>query len=221
MNSKPILIEAQFLPPIQFFALALNESQILFEKFEHYEKGTYRNRCYIAGPNGRIMLSVPLKKGKNQHTPINRVAISYDHPWQHLHWQSLCSAYRSSPYFEYYEDDFKPFFHQKHKFLFEFNMALLNLLFKLFQMEKHISFTHQYSDGSSTLFRDYRSSIHPNKNKSRLSSFSCPQYGQVFCDKTGFLPNLSAVDLLFNEGPNALTMLQQAKSQNQQSQEKS
>ena len=205
MASNPILVEMHYLAPIEYYARICQHPEVHIEKYEHYQKGSYRNRCYIASPEGKLMLSIPLSKGKNQRTLIKDVRIANDAKWQKIHWQSLGSFYRSSPYFEYYEDKFTPFYHKTFEFLFDFNEQLMNMLFELMELKVNITFTKKYEDDPEGV-KDMRSVILPNANKT-TAAFKAPEYKQVFEEKTGFLPNLSIVDMLFSEGPNARELL--------------
>lgn len=194
-----IVIDIQYLPSIQFFSEVLKVPVVRLEKYEHYEKGSYRNRCYIAGANGKLRLTVPLKKGKHEHVPMHEVRISYDHNWQKEHWQSICTAYRTSPYFEFYEHEFEPFYMKRYESLYEFNWQLIQCIVILLGVEVNFQHTTQYS---KEVENDLRSYIHPKKNIENEI-----KYHQVFDDKYDFIPNLSIIDLLFNEGPNAKQFL--------------
>lgn len=208
MKQDTVLLEMQYLSPIRYYAKLLQYPKMLIEKYEHFEKSTYRNRCYLAGPNGILRLTIPLAKGKNQHTVIKDVRISYDVDWQKIHWLSLCSIYRTSPYFEFYEEKFAPFYEKRFKFLFDFNEQLMRLMLNLLQIEPLITFTKEYKKKYGENILDYRSAIHPNQKRTLAdSSFQPPKYTQVFEDKAGFQPDMSIVDLLFCEGPHSIGYL--------------
>jgi len=191
-----LLIESQYLPPISYFSLMGKYEKVLIEKQEHYQKGTYRNRCYLAGPNGRLRLSIPLRKGKHQHSIIKDVQIAYDHDWQHIHWQSLCSVYRSSPYFEYYEERFEPFYTKKEKYLFNWNQNLMALLLELLDFGQELLYTKEFQKQVEGV-EDHRSAILPGVGDTNI------KYTQVFEERQGFIKDMSIVDLLFAEGPHA------------------
>lgn len=194
---KGILLPSFYLPPTSFFTeIKRNNGTVWIEKHEHFPKQTYRNRCVIHAPNGALKLSIPIRKGSREHTKMKDVKISYDADWQRLHWMSLQTAYRSSPYFEYYEDMLAPFYHTKEMFLFDFNQQLLQLLLKLIKMQPELIHTEEYEEVPSTLV-DFRKKLHPKKP----SPVEPVPYYQVFDQKNGFIPNLSIVDLLCSQGP--------------------
>ena len=205
---KSLLIESQYLGPLHYYARILYHDEIIIEKFEYYQKSSYRNRCYILSPNGPLRLSVQLRK-RNSRCLIKDLALNYDYNWQKVHWMSLCSAYRSSPYFEYYEDDLKPFYEIQYPTLFDFNQALFEQIIQSLNIEKTIRHSAQFEKKPSEEIMDFRSKILPNK-KSDDPVFKVPKYVQVFEEKTGFHPNLSILDLLFAEGPNTVAILQEA-----------
>ena len=212
MNSKPILlIETQYVGNIQYYARLLFHEKVMIEQYEHFLKSTYRNRCYIAMPDGKLRLSVPLVDGKQQRKQMKDIKISYTEPWQKLHWNSITTAYRSSPFFEYYEDDLAPLYEKKEKFLLDFNEKIRYKILELLQIEDKISFSKTKRFEKSCVagdILDFRSAILPQKNKSKLDeNFEIPVYHQVFGERTGFLPNLSVYDLLFSEGNNTLNIL--------------
>lgn len=189
-----------YLPPVSYFsAIQQFDYEILVEKYEHFPKQTYRNRARIYSPNGILDLIVPVIKGANVHTKMKDVRISYDFNWQRIHWMSLQTCYRSSAYFEYYEDELAPFYHKKFNYLFDYNLELLLWLLQQLKKKPVLSFTEEYTDIENGLV-DYRTKIH-FKKEDLSQSFS--QYYQVFEDRHGFLPNLSIADLLFNQGPQA------------------
>jgi hypothetical protein len=189
-----------YLPPVEYFAqLNKYKPDILIEKDEHFPKQTYRNRANICSPDGVLTLVVPVTKGSKNHTNIKDVKISYDFRWQRLHWMGLQACYRRSAYFEYYEDDFAPFYEKKEQFLFDYNEQLLHLLLKLLKINAPINFTETYEAAYPAL-TDLRTAMNP-KNK---NEFGQKTYFQVFEEKNGFLKNLSIVDLLFNQGPQAV-----------------
>lgn len=193
-----------YLPPVEFFKELTNfkDQNLLIEQYEHFPKQTFRNRAEIHGPNGKLNLTVPVTKGSNVHTKTIDIKICYDQDWQRIHWLSLQTSYRSSAYFEFYEDDFTPFYKKKYEFLFDYNMDLLNLLLKLLKLKIDFNLTSTYESSYSDL-KDFRESI----NRKTSNNFQGEKYFQVFEDRNGFLPNLSIVDLLFNQGPQALKYL--------------
>jgi len=189
-----------YLPPVSYFsAVQQFDYEIMVERYEHFPKQTYRNRARIYSPNGILDLIVPVIKGANVHTKMKDVRISYDFNWQRIHWMSLQTCYRSSAYFEYYEDELAPFYHKKFNYLFDYNLELLQWLLQQLKKKPMLSFTEEYTEVENGLV-DYRTKIH-FKKEDLSQSFS--QYYQVFEDRRGFLPNLSIVDLLFNQGPQA------------------
>ncbi|WP_423149318.1 WbqC family protein [Rubrolithibacter danxiaensis] len=195
--NKGAILPLFYLPPIEYFnVLIKNRSNFLIEQFEHFPKQTYRNRAIIQSTNGKLNLIVPVIKGSKVHTKVRDVKISHDFNWQRLHWMSLQTSYRSSAFFEFYEDAFAPFFEKKWDFIFDYNMEILQLLLKLLKIDSQYQLTDVY-EGSYPGWEDYRESIHPKIN----SSYTAKPYFQVFEEKNSFMPNLSIVDLLFNQGP--------------------
>lgn len=204
---KGAILPIFYLPPIEYFDRLLGHSQqLIIERHEHFPKQTYRNRASVHSANGKLDLIVPVIRGKNDHTQIKDVKISYDFDWQRLHWLSIQTSYRSSAFFEFYEDDFEPFFSKKYDYLFDYNEALLNLLFKLLKLDLRYTFTDGYEKEYADK-ADYRSSIHPKI----VSTYQTKPYFQVFEDRNGFMPNLSIIDLLFNQGPKSGQFFQSSK----------
>lgn len=186
-----------YLPPISYFTLLKDSNfEFVLEKFEHFPKQTYRNRASIASPNGSLDLVVPVVKGSKVHTPYKDVKISYDSRWQRLHWLSLQNCYRSSAYFEFYEDSLASFYEKRYDYLFDYNLTLLEWLFKQLKLNVDFRFTAQYQQDASI---DYREAM----NKREVPQIQTKPYFQVFSDRNEFIPNLSMVDLLFNQGPQA------------------
>ncbi|UKT65500.1 WbqC family protein [Pedobacter mucosus] len=189
-----------YLPPVGYFSLIqkLNPN-FLIEEHEHLVKQTYRNRASIYSPNGKLDITVPIVKGSKAHKVMKDVRICYDYNWQRLHWLSLESCYRSSAYFEYYEDELAPFYNQKFEFLFDYNIQLLAWLIKKLKLNTEIKLTSEYKDDLSPEL-DFRGIMNPKRMGETVRN---KQYYQVFEDRNDFLPNLSIVDLLFNQGPQA------------------
>jgi len=199
------LFPSFYLPPIGAVAemVSANTGSIFIERFEHFPKQTYRNRASIYSPNGKLDLIIPVIKGVKIHTVIKDVRISYESDWQRLHWMSLQTSYRRSAYFEFYEDEFAPFYTKRYDFLFDFNVGLLELCFKLLKTKRSLVFTKSYEEAYGGV-ADFRDSINPKRED---LGFTAKPYFQVFEPRHGFLPNLSIVDLLFNQGPNSLNFL--------------
>lgn len=198
-----LLLPAFYLPPVSYFhAIRSAGPHLLLDRFEHYPKQTYRTRAKIGTANGILELFVPIVHGRKEHVAMKDVRINYEFDWQRLHWMSLQTAYRSSAFFEFYEDDFAVLYNKKHSFLFDFNILQLELILKCLKLNSSLTYTESYQDVQSG--PDLRRAIHPKKQS--LWADHTPYY-QVFQDKNGFLSDLSIVDLLFNQGPQSKSYL--------------
>ena len=194
---KSILIQPTYFPSISHYVAMVQSDAITFELEDNFQKQTNRNRMYIYSPNGLQMLNIPIKHSKEAHQRTKDVKIEYDFNWQKQHFKSLDAAYRSSPYFEYFEDDFQPLFEKKHEFLIDLNFKAMEIISKCIGIPLVYNQTLEYFSNSEEHL-DFR---HLEKKKKDVSLFS--EYTQVFDDKHGFINNLSILDLLFNEGRSA------------------
>ena len=183
-------VSTAYLPPVSWCRAAVAAGEVVLEGHEHYQKGSWRNRCEIAGPNGRQLLSVPLVKGKNNKMPIRDVRIAYDEPWQRQHWRTIRTAYGNAPFFEHYGHELTRFYEKNYNFLFDFNFELIEfVLLQKMKWPGRILITDTW---------------HPFKPHTSVPS---PRYPQVFEDKNGFLSDLSVIDLLMCAGKNGLDYL--------------
>jgi hypothetical protein len=202
MQSTAILSTA-YLAPIQYYSKLITYPTCVIEHFEHLTKQTYRSRCNMYSPNGLLTLSVPLIK-RGQRQALKDTKISYDYDWQTLHWRTIESGYRRSPFFEYYEDDFRPFYDEKkYDFLIDLNENLQQLVLKLLKQKSSYTFTTSYTKTYPDA-DDYRELISPKVHYEKDMLFMFNAYSQVFEERHGFIPNLSIIDLLFNQGPRAI-----------------
>ncbi|MBD8388150.1 WbqC family protein [Dysgonomonas sp. BGC7] len=203
-----IYLSSTYLGPVQYYSKFLTTEKIYIERYENYIKQTYRNRCVIVSANGPITLSIPVIHSSGDKTLIKDVRIADHGNWQHMHWNAIVSAYNSTPFFEYYQDDFHSFYHNKFNFLFDFNEALRELILNLLNIEvPEITYTDKYKERDSG-YEDWRELINPKKDWRLLDSkFREVPYYQVFIQKFGFIPNMSIIDLLFNMGNEAQLVL--------------
>jgi hypothetical protein len=204
-----LLLSTAYFAPVQYFCAIASARQVFIEAHEHYLKQTYRTRCEILGANGVLPLVAPVEKVHGEKMPIRDVRIDYTLPWQRTHWRSLVSAYSSSPFFMHYADEIEPVFRRRETFLFDLNMVITHLMCDLAGIRSEISLTDAYQQAESGTL-DFRMCISPKSaHRQRGSAFMAAEYYQVFSQKSGFAPNLSILDLLFNEGPETLMILRE------------
>ena len=201
-----------YLAPVSHYRAYCRADEVRLEVCDNFVKQTLRNRCWIDSPNGALALTVPVMKTEGK-TLMKDVRISDHGNWRHQHWMALESSYRQSPFFEYYADDFAPFYEKKWDFLADFNEDLMALVASLLDIKKPVTRTAAYEGARSKGqgAGEYRQAVQS----------SCPQplalcpssqdgnreYYQVFASRHGFLPDLSIVDLLFNQGPEGVLWL--------------
>ncbi|MCU4157594.1 WbqC family protein [Carboxylicivirga sp. A043] len=200
------IIPLTYLGPIHVFAYVVNSSKITIEQYANYQRKTYSNRCSITGANGPLSLAVPVVNVKNEKVSLKDTQISYDTDWQKQHWRSIVSAYNSSPFFEYYADDFAPFYEKEFKYLVDFNMGLFQVILEELELEIDIQLTDEYIR-PDVLNDDIRRLIHPKAKPEEDKLYKQLEYRQVFSDKYPFIPNLSVIDLLFSKGPETYDIL--------------
>jgi hypothetical protein len=198
------IMPLSYLPPIEFYQIMLKYKNVVFDIHEHFHKQYYFNRCEIYGANGKLKLSVPVKKN-HERTPLKDASISYDQNWRTIHWRSIQAAYRRSPFFEYYENDIAPvYLDYVPEKLTDWNLKLFELINKLLGVTIHFSFTETYQKVYENA-ADYRGLNLPKlKNIPALKEI---EYQQVFQEKYGFIKNLSIIDVLFCEGHHAKQLL--------------
>ena len=190
-----------YLAPISYYAQLLRCPSATIDVGEMYRKQTLRNRCYIASPNGRMALTIPVVKFVPYHTPMRDIRISDHGNWRHLHWNALQSNYGRTPFFEFYADDFAPFYEKRWEFLVDYNQALQEMIMRLIWNGENEELRMKNEEFATALVQE-----DCNSSFSSLHS-SFPPYYQLFSDRNGFLPDLSIVDLLFNMGPESILYL--------------
>ena len=202
-SNETILLSTAYLPPISWVKTARHAEQVFIEANETYPKQSYRNRCRIITANGIVPLSIPVKKISGHKTKIRDIEIFYDESWQRLHWRTIHAAYSNSPFYLYYKDDLITFYEKKYRFLLDFNIAINNTILKLLGIEVNFILTEKYLSEADGML-DMRNAFSP-KNIPPQSQIVT--YHQVFEERHGFVPDLSVIDLLFNEGPGARSVL--------------
>lgn len=196
-----MILPLYYLPNLQYISKFFLPLLIGLEQHEHYNKGSFRNRCHIATATGRLLLHIPLKKGKHEQMPIREVLIDNEQAWQRQHWRSIAIAYGKAPFWEYYGDQLAPFFEREYERLFDWNADLLSYLLGCVGYTQPLTYTNEFVgklDAQSSIFSSQL--IHP-KNKAIDPQFTPLPYTQTFADRQPFLPNLSLLDALFCLGP--------------------
>ena len=209
-NVDTAILSSAYFPPIDYFAVLRSYPDFFIEGCENYIKQSYRNRCNIFASDGVLSLTIPIIKG-GVHMPIRDVKADYSYPWLLRHKRAIISAYRSSPFFEYYCDDLFSILDKKEIFLFDINQQLLSALCEMCGLKVNISLTQEYvqSNRLEDTIVDFRETIHPKKESPVFNDDKkLKPYYQVFSDKWGFKSNLSIIDLLFNEGPDSISFLE-------------
>lgn len=199
-----VLLSTTYFGPVQWYQILYRSDEVQIERYESFLKQTYRNRCLIATTQGVQALTVPVEHHNCQF--IRDLRISDHGNWRHLHWNALQSAYGESPFFEYYQDDIRPFFEKHWTFLFDFNEEIREKMCELIDIQPKVSSTSKFVAQHTDSIKDYRNVITP-KHPVPDSDFVSKPYYQVYQQKNGFLPNLSILDLLFNMGPESIFYL--------------
>ena len=200
--SGKLLISTAYLPPIEYFVLIHGTDEVMIEREENYLKQTYRNRCYILSASGLQVLTVPVYLGSFHKTPVKNIRIDYSKRWQQVHLRAINTAYRSSPFFEFYFEEIEKIIVQKHEFLIDMNKELTEVLLKILGIKRSIGFTNSFVPVSEAK-NDVRYSITPKKK----SIYVIKEYPQVFNINAGILSRLSIIDLIFNMGPESIHYL--------------
>ena len=193
------LLSTSFLPPVEYFAF-LTQQEVQVESCEHYQKQSFRTRCAIFTANGRETLSLPVVHCPDKE-PILQTRIDYSTPWQRTLWRAIESAYGGSPFFLYYRDAIQPFFEKRYELLFDYNLQIIKTILRALRLPTVITMTDDFEPMAEN---DLREAFCPKKNN---ESTSFPEYYQVFSTKFPFAPDLSVLDLVFNEGPEAVEYL--------------
>ncbi|MGM9705656.1 MAG: WbqC family protein [Prevotella sp.] len=198
------LLSSAYFGPVQWYQKLHRYDRCTIERHDNYVKQTYRNRCVIATANGPQTLTVPIERYDGDKCPMRDIRISDHGSWRHLHRNALVSAYGESPFFDYYADDVLPFFERRWTYLFDFNMEIMSTMCSLLDIEPTVDASDEYLTDADA--DDYRDAIRP-KHPLDDPSFEPRPYYQVYALRHGFLPNISILDLLFNEGPESVLYL--------------
>ena len=211
------LLTTAYLPPVEYFLAIAHSDRVLLEQHENYQKQSWRNRCRILSAAGPEDLSIPVVKEERLSRPIRDIRIDYGAPWLQHHIRAFAAAYNSSAYYDYYADELIPLLERRPVFLFDLNLALLEKLLELLGLDTPVALTDRYVKTLVVSVFDGRERIQPKyKGKSLLAEYGREQaYYQVFVNRdpssvepgpdraSCFIPNLSILDLLSAEGPDA------------------
>lgn len=208
MSNSPLraVLSAAYFPPVEYFMAAAMTGDILIETCDSYQKQTYRNRCRIYACDGVLSLTVPVSLPSGSRDAGSAV-VDYSKPWLQQHERAMVSAYRTSAFFEYYQDDLFPILESRPGRLIDLDSRIVVRLMDLLGLRCRIAFTDEYIPDYGPGYLDLRNAIHPKKAVSEIFRDRFKPYYQVFSDRFGFIPGLSVLDLLFNEGPNAISFL--------------
>jgi hypothetical protein len=202
-----ILIEPHYLPSVNFFSLLCREKGVMIDDISLFKKQSFRNRASIITANGKTDLIVPVKKGKT-HTPFSGVQIDYSTKWQRNHLEAIKSAYGKSPFFIYFFDEIAACISRKQELLINLNLGLLEVLSKQAGIDLKYFLLSAINEDKACI--DLRDCLHPKeKYRKDMDLIRHVSYMQTFSDRFDFVPGLSIIDLLFNEGPETYPILEQ------------
>lgn len=200
------LLSTAYLPNIQYFSKIITHTDVRIEVWDNYQKQSYRNRAAIYGANGKQDLVIPVKRPHGNNTLTRDVLLDYDMDWNQTHWKAICSAYKHSPFFDIFEAELAPAYQKKVKYLLDWNFHLMDTIIAMTGIHLPYSKTKVFEKQKNEA-DDFRDSIHPKIRMQVPDENFYPQsYFQVFSNKHGFIENLSFIDLLFNEGPQAISL---------------
>lgn len=192
---SPVPLDLNYLAPVAWFININSFPEVIIDPEQLFKKSSLLNRCRIMGANGAILLTVPVQGGRGTKKKFRDVKISYEERWQQVHWNSICSAYRKSSFFEYYEDLFSPFYEMRTEYLIELNFNLFLIISRILSISTKILLQQEGDIQEKTTYRQ--------QNETANKGDQIVPYYQVFQHKYGFVENLSIIDLIFNKGPDA------------------
>ena len=191
------ILPVAYMPSVEYVARLLREESVV-DLGEHYIKRSQRNRAQILSANGVMSLTVNVENANRPRQMIKDVRIDYSKRWQHQHWVSIMSAYKSSPYFDHYAHMLEPFYKREWRYLVDYNMEYLSTLLRLLGVDDKVNISEKY-----VVAREGDIDLRPKHNEG--STFVAEPYFQVFSDRMPFVANLSILDLLLCEGPQAVS----------------
>lgn len=203
--AEKYLLSTAYFPPVHYMALFARSDEVLIEKEENYIKQTFRNRCYILSANGPLALSVPVLLGSLHKTALKDIRIDYSKRWQQIHTRGITSSYKSSVYYLYYSDMIEKVINGNYKYLIDLNTDALEIILTITGLTTKVSYTSAFENAGAEGY-DFRYEITPKK-KIQSSIHNLKEYYQVFKNKSGFVPGLSILDLIFNTGPDSISYL--------------
>jgi hypothetical protein len=202
-----LLADLEYFPKVNYYKKAVNYSYVLIELYNYPEKGEFHNRMIIASGNGPLLLSIPLEGGRSQHRPLKEVRIANRYNWQDNHWKALTSCYNRSPWFGHYRDGLEGLYQTRFDYLSDWGLACMKWVQDSLGLKQELGTTNAYFQRyNPDEFEDYRRGSE-SVEEGLLTGNEQRRYPQVFEERTGFLPGLSVLDLLFCTGPEAVDFL--------------
>ena len=207
-----LLIEYQYFGTVNYYKILFQYSNIEFEEYENYQKGSFRNRTPVPGANGVINLSVPLQKGRDQKALFRDIKIDYREKWMVQHLRAMDACYNRAPFYEFYRDSIRDLLSQEETHLMALDKKLVFWVLKMLKAQPVISVTKAFNSSMEEAILDARNTILPGKSLDENLNLAVPKYAQVFEDRIGFKPNMSILDLLFCQGPASAGLLKSSNS---------